>query len=76
MTPEEKLELAELLEYRTRSKFDIRRERLRAAEMRLGMWKGERFTGEGLAEIVERARKRKASEARRVHRCEPRQIAG
>jgi hypothetical protein len=24
--------------------------------MRLGMWKGERFTGEGLAEIVNRAR--------------------
>ena len=56
MTPEEKFELAELLEYRTRSAFDIRRDRLRAAEMRLGMWENERFVGHGLAELVERAR--------------------
>ena len=35
MTPEEKLELAELFAYRTRSKFDLRRDRLVAAEMRL-----------------------------------------
>jgi hypothetical protein len=35
MTPEEKLELAELLAYRTRSSFEIRRERAIAAEMRL-----------------------------------------
>ena len=55
MTPEEKLELAELLEYRTRSAFDIRRDRLRAAEMRLGVWENGRFTGRGLAELMERA---------------------
>jgi hypothetical protein len=35
MTPEEKIEFAELLAYRTRSSFEIRRERLIAAEMRL-----------------------------------------
>jgi hypothetical protein len=57
MTPEEKLELAELLEYRTRSTFDIRRDRLIAAERRLGMWKNGKFTGRGLAELVERARR-------------------
>jgi hypothetical protein len=56
MTPEEKLELAELLEYRTRSSFEIRRERCIAAEMRLGMWEGGRFVGHGLAELVEKAR--------------------
>jgi hypothetical protein len=56
MTPEEKLELAELLEYRTRSAFDIRRGRLRAAEMRLGMWENGRFIGSGLAELVGKAR--------------------
>ncbi len=56
MTQEEKLELAELLEYRTRSAFDIRRDRLRAAEMRLGMWENGRFVGRGLAELVVRAR--------------------
>ena len=55
MTPEEKLELVELLEYRTRSAFDIRRDRLRAAEMRLGMWENGRFVGNGLAELVEKA---------------------
>ena len=59
MTQEEKLELAELLEYRTRSAFDIRRDRLRAAEMRLGMWENGRFVGHGLAELVERARHQK-----------------
>jgi hypothetical protein len=41
MTPGEKLELAELLEYRARSAFDIRHDRLRAAEKRLGMWRTE-----------------------------------
>jgi hypothetical protein len=56
MTQEERLELAELLDYRTRSAFDIRRDRLIAAEMRLGMWDGERFTGVGLAELISRAR--------------------
>jgi hypothetical protein len=52
MTPEEKVELAELLEHRTRSAFDIRRDRLRAAERRLGMWENGRFTGQGLAELM------------------------
>jgi hypothetical protein len=56
MTPEEKLELAELLEYRTRSAFDIRRDRLRAAEKRLGMWENGKFTGKGLAELIGDAR--------------------
>jgi hypothetical protein len=37
MTSEEKLELAKLLEYRTRSSFEIRRQGCIAAEMRLGM---------------------------------------
>jgi len=56
MTPEEKLELAELLEYQTRSAFEIRRERFIAAEMRLGMWENGRFVGHGLAELVLKAR--------------------
>lgn len=38
MTPDEKLELVELLEHRTRSSFIIRPERCIAAEVRLGMW--------------------------------------
>jgi hypothetical protein len=57
VTPEEKVELAELLAYRTRSAFDIRSDRLRAAEMRLGIWENGRFTGRGLAELMERARR-------------------
>lgn len=57
ITPAEKVELAELLEYRTRSAFDIRRDRLRAAERRLGMWENGKFTGRGLAELIERARR-------------------
>ena len=57
ITPAEKLELAELLEYRTRSAFDIRRDRLRAAERRLGMWENGKFTGRGLAELIARARR-------------------
>lgn len=56
MTPEEKLELAELLAYRTRSPLEIRRERFIAAEMRLGLWENGRFVGHGLAEVVEKAR--------------------
>jgi hypothetical protein len=62
MTDAEKLELAELLAYRTRSAWDIRCERLRAAEMRLGWWsKDGRFLPDGLCEIVEAARlKRRA----------------
>jgi len=57
ITTAEKVELAELLEYRTRSAFDIRRDRLRAAEKRLGMWENGRFTGRGLAELIARARR-------------------
>jgi hypothetical protein len=57
ITPQEKLELAELLEYRTRSAFKIRRDRLRAAEKQLGMWEKGKFTGRGLAELMERARR-------------------
>ena len=55
MTPEEKIELAELLAYRTRSAFDIRRDRLIAAETRLGMRENGKFTGRGLGELMERA---------------------
>jgi hypothetical protein len=57
ITPAEKVELAELLEYRTRSEFDIRRDRLITAEKRLGMWENGRFTGRGLAELMDRARR-------------------
>lgn len=57
MTPEEKVELAELLAYRTRSVFDIRRDRLRAAETRLGMWENGKFTGSGLGELLAHARR-------------------
>jgi hypothetical protein len=57
VTPEEKVELAELLAYRTRSAFDIRRDRLRAAERRLGMWENGKFTGKGLADLLQRARR-------------------
>jgi hypothetical protein len=56
VTPEEKIELAELLEYRTRSSFEIRRDRAIAAEMRLGMWEDGRFVGHGIAELVGKAR--------------------
>ncbi len=56
MTPEEKIEFAELLAYRTRSSFEIRRERFIAAEMRLGFWENGRFVGKGLGEIVGKAR--------------------
>jgi hypothetical protein len=56
MTPDEKLELVELLEYRTPSSFIIRRERCIAAEVRLGMWENGRFVGPGVAGLVEKAR--------------------
>jgi hypothetical protein len=56
MTPEEKMELAELLHYRTLDDFDRRALRLRAAEERLGMWENGKFTGLGLAEIIGNAR--------------------
>ena len=45
ITTAEKVELAELLEYRTRSAFDIRRDRLIAAEKRLGMSENGKFAG-------------------------------
>ena len=57
MTPDEKIELAELLNHRMRSEFDIRSERMRAAEKRLGMWENGKFTGRGLADLLERARR-------------------
>lgn len=57
ITTAEKVELAELLEYRTRSAFDIRRDRLRTAEKRLGMWENGKFTGRGLGELMARARR-------------------
>jgi hypothetical protein len=57
VTPEEKVELAELLTHRLRSEWDIRRDRLRAAEKRLGMWENGKFTGRGLAELMARARR-------------------
>jgi hypothetical protein len=57
VTPEEKIELAELLAYRTRSAFDIRRDRLIAAETRLSMRESGKFTGRGLADLLERARR-------------------
>lgn len=56
MTPDEKVELAQLLAYRTQSAFDIRRHRLMAAEKRLGMRENGQFTGRGLADLIERAR--------------------
>jgi hypothetical protein len=61
LTSEEKLELAKLLEYRTRSSFEIRRQRCIAADMRLGMWENGRFVGHGLAELVGKARHGKVS---------------
>jgi hypothetical protein len=61
VTPEEKLELAELLAYRTRSAFDIRRGRMRAAERRLGMWEDGKFTGRGLGDLLNRARRHDAA---------------
>jgi hypothetical protein len=57
ITTAEKVELAELLEFRTRSAFDIRRDRLRAAEKRLGMWENGKFAGWGLGELMARARR-------------------
>jgi hypothetical protein len=56
VTPDEKIELAELLAYRTRRAFDIRRDRLIAAETQLGMRESGKFTGRGLADLLERAR--------------------
>jgi hypothetical protein len=57
VTPEEKIELAELLTHRLRDEYDIRCDRLRAAEVRLGMWENGKFTGWGLAELTGRARR-------------------
>jgi len=50
LTPQETAELLELLAHRTRSPWEIRRERLIAAETRLGMW--VRGTGELLSQII------------------------
>lgn len=49
------MEPAELLKYRTRSDFEIRSDRMRAAERRLGMWENGKFTGRGLMDLMERA---------------------
>ena len=57
MTPDEKVELVQLLAYQTRSAFDIRGDRLIAAETRLGMRERGKFTGRGLADLLERARR-------------------
>jgi len=57
ITCEEKVELIELLEHRTRNPWEIRRERLIAAEVRMGFWKNGVFVAEGLAEIIEAARR-------------------
>jgi hypothetical protein len=57
ITAEETAELLELLAHRTRNPWEIRRERLIAAEARLGFWKNGVFAGEGLAEIIEAARR-------------------
>jgi hypothetical protein len=57
VTPDERIELAELLAYRTRSDFEIRSDRMRAAERRLGMWENGKFTGRGLTDLLERARR-------------------
>ena len=57
MTRDERIELAELLKYRTRSNFEIRSDRMRAAERRLGMWENGKFTGRGLTDLMERARR-------------------
>lgn len=57
MRLEERIELAELLKYRTRSNFEIRSDRMRAAERRLGMWEDGKFTGRGLTDLLERARR-------------------
>ena len=64
MTPDEKIELAELLEYRARSDFDIRKERMHAAEARLGWWRDGKFEPNGLAELINDARQGKRSLSR------------
>jgi hypothetical protein len=57
VTPDEKIELIELLEERTPPDWHTRERRMRAAEQRLGMWENGKFTGEGLAEMIGRARR-------------------
>lgn len=61
MTREEKIELAELLVYRTRSDHDIRKGRMHAAEARLGWWRDGKFVPNGLAELINDARLGKCS---------------
>jgi hypothetical protein len=58
VTPDERIELAELLKYRTRSDFEISSDRMRAAERRLGMWENGKFTGRRLTDLMEQARRR------------------
>jgi hypothetical protein len=57
LNDDETRELFELLEESARSDWKRRCRRLRAAETRLGMREGGRFTGKGLAEILHLARK-------------------
>jgi hypothetical protein len=57
VTSEERIELAELLDYRTRSDFDILKQRLYAAEARLGWWQDGKFVPNGLAELINDARR-------------------
>ena len=64
MTSAEKIELAELLAYQSRSDFDIRKERMHGAEARLGWWRDGKFEPNGLAEIINAARLGKRSLSR------------
>lgn len=59
LSPEERIELAELLTYQTRTSWERRRDRLRAAETRLGLRVDGVFVGYGLAEVVDKGFKDK-----------------
>jgi hypothetical protein len=62
MSPEEKRELAQLLDFKTMTPHEQRRARMRAAEERLGFWRDGVFTGfspvtaRGIAEIITASR--------------------
>ena len=56
LNDDEARELLELLAEAELSDWERRRRGMRAAETRLGMREGGRFTGKGLAEIIERTR--------------------
>jgi hypothetical protein len=56
LNDDEARELLGLLEESDLSDWERRRRRLRAAEVRLGMWKGGCFIGDELTEIINRAR--------------------